>query len=90
MMVPSTPAAALISPTSGKLDLQAMNKGHLPPGRPPWFDINLQISEDASDEDLKTTKSEAMIIGIAGGSASGKTSVSEYDFLGYSYDIINI
>ena len=40
-------------------------------GRPPWFDLNL-----SGKVSFKT--SEAMVIGISGGSASGKTSVSEY------------
>jgi len=35
------------------------------PGRPPWFDVTGEVKE-------------AFIIGVAGGSASGKTTVAKY------------
>jgi pantothenate kinase len=50
------------------------------PGRKPWFDLEAKesvISPDSSSP-VKLKSSSAFIIGIAGGSASGKTTVSEY------------
>eukprot|EP00158_Paraphelidium_tribonemae_P005232 Partr_v1_DN27235_c2_g1_i2_m38737 putative uridine kinase len=47
-----------------------------PAGRPPWFNI-LQHPNDRHSSSLSVNTSGAYMIGIAGGSASGKTSVSE-------------
>jgi adenylylsulfate kinase-like enzyme len=52
----------------------------VPNGRPPWFNVNLQ---DTGDK-IAFQSSEAFLIGITGGSASGKTSVSEYLHGSYS------
>ena len=41
-------------------------------GRPPWFDI-----QPTKKHEFSLTQSTAFLIGIAGGSASGKTTVSE-------------
>lgn len=46
-------------------------------GRKPWFDINpLIVGGDSAERD-GNNQPGAFLIGIAGGSASGKTSVSE-------------